>query len=289
MHHLLCHLNKLFSPPHTHTHSVFMSSYDSHNKQLIFPHISNGIVFIMQIECVICEVRTGFVCIIQIYLNAKAGVWSRGSSCGIWGGHNGSGKAFSPSTSVSPCQYHSTSTLYSVSPCQYHSTNTLYSVSPCQYHSTSTLYSVSPCQYHSTSTLYSVFPCQYHSTSTLYSVSPCQYHSTSTLYSVSPCQYHSTNAPHSSSSTCCSYLKDKRAMPGNLPKQQYCFGKREGFDTKYFHIFWVSDGLLMINCWWILMHMCKLRPWTHGPHIYRYASHNDVPHIRRWPHKIIIL
>ena len=219
MHHLLCHLNKLFSPPHTHTHSVFMSSYDSHNKQLIFPHISNGIVFIMQIECVICEVRTGFVCIIQIYLNAKAGVWSRGSSCGIWGGHNGSGKAFSPSTSVSPCQYHSTSTLYSVS----------------------------------------------------------------------PCQYHSTNAPHSSSSTCCSYLKDKRAMPGNLPKQQYCFGKREGFDTKYFHIFWVSDGLLMINCWWILMHMCKLRPWTHGPHIYRYASHNDVPHIRRWPHKIIIL
>jgi len=149
MHHLPYHLNKLFSPPHTHTiHSVFMSSYHSHNKQLIFPHISNGTVFIMKIECVICEVRTGFVCIIRMYLNAKAGVWSRGSSCGIWGGQSGSGKAFSPSTCVSPCQYHS------------------------------------------------------------------------------------TNDPHSSSSTCCSYLKDERAKPGNLPNQQCCFGNREGFDGK---------------------------------------------------------
>ena len=33
-----------------------------------------------------------------------------------------------------------------------------------------------------------------------------------------PCQYHPTNAPHSSSSTRCSYQKDKRAKPGNLPK-----------------------------------------------------------------------
>ena len=32
------------------------------------------------------------------------------------------------------------------------------------------------------------------------------------------CQYHSTDAPHSSSSTCCCYEKDKRAKPGNLPK-----------------------------------------------------------------------
>jgi hypothetical protein len=36
-----------------------------------------------------------------------------------------------------------------------------------------------------------------------------------------PCQYHSTNAPHSSSSTCCSYQRDKRANPGNLTKRQY--------------------------------------------------------------------
>ena len=33
-----------------------------------------------------------------------------------------------------------------------------------------------------------------------------------------PRQYHSTNAPHSSSSTCCSYQKGKRAKSGNLPK-----------------------------------------------------------------------
>jgi hypothetical protein len=33
------------------------------------------------------------------------------------------------------------------------------------------------------------------------------------------CQNHPTNAPHSSSSTCCSYQKDKRVKPGSLPKQ----------------------------------------------------------------------
>jgi hypothetical protein len=30
------------------------------------------------------------------------------------------------------------------------------------------------------------------------------------------CQYHSTNAPHPSSSTSCSYQKDKRVKPGIL-------------------------------------------------------------------------
>jgi hypothetical protein len=33
-----------------------------------------------------------------------------------------------------------------------------------------------------------------------------------------PCQYNSTNAPYSSSSTCFSFQKDKRAKCGNLPK-----------------------------------------------------------------------
>ena len=32
-----------------------------------------------------------------------------------------------------------------------------------------------------------------------------------------PCQYHSTNATYLSSSTRCSYQKDKRKKPGNLP------------------------------------------------------------------------
>ena len=36
--------------------------------------------------------------------------------------------------------------------------------------------------------------------------------------SVFPCQYHSTNAPYSSSSTCCSYQKDKQKKSGNLLK-----------------------------------------------------------------------
>jgi len=36
------------------------------------------------------------------------------------------------------------------------------------------------------------------------------------LGQVFPCQCHSTNAPYSSSPTCCSSLKDKRAKPGNL-------------------------------------------------------------------------
>ena len=36
--------------------------------------------------------------------------------------------------------------------------------------------------------------------------------------SVSLCQYHPTNALHLSSSTYCSYQKDKRARPGNLKK-----------------------------------------------------------------------
>ena len=32
-----------------------------------------------------------------------------------------------------------------------------------------------------------------------------------------PCQYHSSNSRYSSSSKSCSYQKDKRAKPGNLP------------------------------------------------------------------------
>jgi hypothetical protein len=39
--------------------------------------------------------------------------------------------------------------------------------------------------------------------------------------SVFPCQYHSTNTTCASSYTCFSYRKDKRAMPGNLPRSNY--------------------------------------------------------------------
>jgi len=44
--------------------------------------------------------------------------------------------------------------------------------------------------------------------------------------SVLSCQYYSTNGPHSSSSRCCSYRKDKRAKFGNLPKVGFFFGSR---------------------------------------------------------------
>jgi hypothetical protein len=41
-------------------------------------------------------------------LTAEARVRSRVCPCGIYGGQSGTGTGFSPSTSVSPCQFHST-------------------------------------------------------------------------------------------------------------------------------------------------------------------------------------
>jgi hypothetical protein len=41
-------------------------------------------------------------------LTAEARIRSRVSPCGIYGGQSVTGTGFSPSTSVSPCQFHST-------------------------------------------------------------------------------------------------------------------------------------------------------------------------------------
>ena len=47
-----------------------------------------------------------------------------------------------------------------------------------------------------------------------------------------PSQYHSTNAPQSSSSTRCSYWKNKWTTPGNFPKKQSSFGNWGTLDRK---------------------------------------------------------
>jgi hypothetical protein len=56
----------------------------------------------------------------------------------------------------------------------------------------------------------------------------------SPIYSGFRFLYHYTNAPHSSLSTCCSYQKDKRAKPGNLPKGNVLSETGEHRIEKYF-------------------------------------------------------
>ena len=89
------------------------------------------------------------------HITAEAWVRSQTSPCEICGGQSATGTGFSASTSVFPCQYHSTNapypfihlppTLFKVSlpvlvfPCQYHSTNALYPF----IHLPPTLYNVS--------------------------------------------------------------------------------------------------------------------------------------------------
>ena len=50
-------------------------------------------------------------------------------------------------------------------------------------------------------------------------------------------QYHSTNAPYSSSLTCYSYKKDKRANLGNLSNSDVLSEIVENWIEKYFHCF----------------------------------------------------
>ena len=56
-------------------------------------------------------------------------------------------------------------------------------------------------------------------------------------------EYHSANAPHSSSSTCCSYQKDKRAKPGDLRKNKVLSKIAEHWIKKYVHLF--SPSMVM--------------------------------------------
>lgn len=52
-----------------------------------------------------------------------------------------------------------------------------------------------------------------------------------------PVRCHSTNGPHSSSSTCWSYQKDKRPKPGNRPEISGLSEMEKCWIGKYFHIF----------------------------------------------------
>jgi hypothetical protein len=56
-------------------------------------------------------------------------------------------------------------------------------------------------------------------------------------YSVLSCHYHSAITPYSSSSTCFSYQKDKRAKPGNLAKGKALLEVGEHCVEMYFHFF----------------------------------------------------
>ena len=63
------------------------------------------------------------------------------------------------------------------------------------------------------------------------------------LTSVVPCQYYSTNDPYWSSSASCSYRKDKRAKPGNLPKKQCSLGHRtDGHQSSFTALSSVFNG-----------------------------------------------
>jgi len=67
--------------------------------------------------------------------------------------------------------------------------------------------------------------------------------------SVFLCQYISTNAPHSSSSTCRSYQKDKRAKPGNHPKSNDLSKIGEHWIEEYFQlIFKVFTNAVCSKC-----------------------------------------
>jgi hypothetical protein len=54
--------------------------------------------------------------------------------------------------------------------------------------------------------------------------------------SVFPGQCHSNIVPFSASSTCCLYLNDQRAKPGNLSKSNALLEMGEHWIEKYFHL-----------------------------------------------------
>jgi hypothetical protein len=82
--------------------------------------------------------------------------------------------------------------------------------------------------------LYFGFSYQYHSSTGICGGKKWQWSRLSSSTSVLPSQYHSTIAPHTSSSTRCSYQKDKWAKLANLPNSCVFSGNREALGRRYF-------------------------------------------------------
>jgi len=96
--------------------------------QIVSLRITDRWVFVMHVLRVYCAVRTEDWKIIQDKLiefafvmtqavcrrpfTAETRVWSQSNTCEVGGGQSGTVTGFSPSTSVFPCQYHSTNAPY---------------------------------------------------------------------------------------------------------------------------------------------------------------------------------
>jgi len=98
---------------------------------IISLHYINWMVFTTETECVYCAVRTGSLYSNQVNaricsrdvaqeasllpLISERRVPTQVSPCETSGGQSDTGTCFSPSSSVSPCQHHSTNVPYSAS------------------------------------------------------------------------------------------------------------------------------------------------------------------------------
>ena len=98
-------------------HSEFVCSEKiSEQTAIISLHSINWLVFIIKMQCVYCRVRTGYLNVIHgKVVPPVAPVRSQVSQYENGGAPSSDVTGFSPSTSVFPCQYHSTDAPYSSS------------------------------------------------------------------------------------------------------------------------------------------------------------------------------
>jgi len=137
----ICTTSLIFINPTFCPQSVFMCFvWIWEQTAIISPYSINWLVFITETECVYCAVRTGSVymsgqisssdhAMHQViscrHLTAQTRVRFLGRQCENCGGQIHAGSGFSPSSSVFPCQYHSTNAPYPFT----HLPPTIYNVS----------------------------------------------------------------------------------------------------------------------------------------------------------------